>query len=70
MGAYRKNLSYNGPAEIQEDHDKEDESKNMHAAILSGKHGSAKKWCTGQKPNGTYQGMYAKVLRLQHLFQQ
>jgi hypothetical protein len=58
MGAYQKNLSYNGPVEIQEDHARKDQRKNTQAAIHSGKEGSA------QKPNGTYQGTYARVLRL------
>ena len=63
MGAYQKDVSYNGPVEIQEDLTKKDECKT-HIAIHRGKEGSGKqKWRTDEKPNATYQGIYARIPR-------
>jgi hypothetical protein len=63
MGAYQKNVSYNRPVEIQEDHAKKDECKTQ-TAIHSGKEGSGEqKWRTNKETNGTYQGIYAGAPR-------
>jgi len=44
MGAYQKDVSYNGPVEIQEDLTKKDECKT-HTTIHRGKEGSSEqKW--------------------------
>lgn len=63
MGAYQKYVCYNGPVEIEEDFTKKDEHIT-HTAIYIGYDGSdEQKWRTGEKPNGTNHGIYARVLR-------